>query len=159
MQATTTRRTLSATTLVGDGVRNTAGDSLGKIEELMIDLPTGRVAYAVLSFGGFLGMGDKLFAIPWSALKLDEAAHEFVLNVSKERLEKAPGFDKSVRVAGHGRPIVGSEHSRLLRAEGLLGIRPRAPWGRSDHARCRVLCILKDLLAGWPQATCSRASS
>jgi len=95
MQATTTRRTLSASTLIGDGVRNTAGDSLGKIEELMIDLPTGQVAYAVLSFGGFLGMGDKLFAIPWSALRLDEDAHEFVLSVSKERLEKAPGFDKS----------------------------------------------------------------
>lgn len=94
MQATTTRRTLSASTLAGDAVRNARGESLGKIEELMIDLPTGRVAYAVLSFGGFLGVGDKLFAIPWSSLKLDADKHEFILDVSKEQLKDAPGFDK-----------------------------------------------------------------
>jgi uncharacterized protein YrrD len=52
------RRVMSAGTLAGDHVRNSAGEDLGKIEEIMIDVPTGRVAYAVLSFGGFLGMGD-----------------------------------------------------------------------------------------------------
>ncbi|MCO5381646.1 MAG: PRC-barrel domain-containing protein [Methanosarcina barkeri] len=56
---------LSASTIKGDKVVNRAGEDLGKIEELMIDLEDGRVAYAVLSFGGFLGMGNKLFAIPW----------------------------------------------------------------------------------------------
>jgi hypothetical protein len=55
---------------------------------------TGRVAYAVLSFGGFLGIADKLFAVPWSALKLDTENKRFILNVDKERLESAPGFDK-----------------------------------------------------------------
>jgi sporulation protein YlmC with PRC-barrel domain len=94
MQTTTTRRTLSASTLAGDAVRNTAGESLGKIEELMIDLPTGRVAYAVLSFGGVLGIGSKLFAVPWNSLQLDADKHEFVLDASKERLANAPGFDK-----------------------------------------------------------------
>jgi hypothetical protein len=94
MHATTTRRTLSSSSLVGDGVRNGADENLGKIEDLMIDLPTGRVAYAVLSFGGFMGMGNKLFAVPWSALRLDEDSHEFILDVPKERLESAPGFDK-----------------------------------------------------------------
>jgi hypothetical protein len=59
------RRVLGASTLTGDRVRNSAGDDLGKIEEIMIDLASGRVAYAVLSFGGFLGIGDKLFAVPW----------------------------------------------------------------------------------------------
>jgi sporulation protein YlmC with PRC-barrel domain len=88
------RRVMSASTLAGDRVRNSAGDDLGKIEEIMIDVPTGRVAYAVLSFGGFLGMGSKLFAIPWEALTLDEREHEFILNVDKQRLENAPGFDK-----------------------------------------------------------------
>jgi sporulation protein YlmC with PRC-barrel domain len=88
------RRTLSASTLSGDRVVNSAGEDLGKINELMIDLPTGRIAYAVLSFGGFLGMGDKLFAIPWKALRVDQENHNVVLNASKETLENAPGFDK-----------------------------------------------------------------
>jgi len=83
---------LSATTIKGDKVINTAGEDLGKIEELMIDLSDGRVAYAVLSFGGFLGMGNKLFAIPWGALSLRVHEHAFVLDVPKEVLEKAEGF-------------------------------------------------------------------
>ncbi len=89
-----TRRVMSASSLTGDRVRNSAGEDLGKVEEIMVDVPTGRIAYAVLSFGGFLGMGNKLFAIPWQALTLDEAEHEFVLNVDKQTLENAPGFDK-----------------------------------------------------------------
>ncbi|MBV9507214.1 MAG: PRC-barrel domain-containing protein [Acidobacteriia bacterium] len=88
------RRVLSAGTLTGDAVKNTAGEDLGKIEDIMIDVPTGRVAYAVLSFGGFLGMGNKLFAVPWQALTVNERDHEFVLNVDKTTLENAPGFDK-----------------------------------------------------------------
>ena len=89
------RTVLSASTLAGDPVRNAAGEDLGKIDEIMIDIPTGKVAYAVLSFGGFLGMGDKLFAVPWSALKVDEDEKCFVLNVDKRKIEKAPGFDKN----------------------------------------------------------------
>jgi sporulation protein YlmC with PRC-barrel domain len=77
-----------------DRVRNAAGEDLGKIEELMIDVNTGRVAYAVLSFGGFLKMGNKLFAIPWEALQLDSTNKHFILNVDKSRLENATGFDK-----------------------------------------------------------------
>lgn len=88
------RRVLSAGSLAGDKVRNSAGEDLGKIEEIMIDVPTGRVAYAVLSFGGFLGMGNKLFAVPWETMTLDEKEKEFVLNVDKSTLENAPGFDK-----------------------------------------------------------------
>jgi sporulation protein YlmC with PRC-barrel domain len=88
------RRVMSAGTLAGDRVRNSAGEDLGKLEEIMLDVPSGRVAYAVLSFGGFLGMGSKLFAIPWEALKLNEADKEFVLDIDKARLESAPGFEK-----------------------------------------------------------------
>ncbi|MDM7917224.1 MAG: PRC-barrel domain-containing protein [Candidatus Eisenbacteria bacterium] len=87
-------RVLSASTMIGDKVRNPAGDTLGKIEEIMFDTQRGRIAYAVLSFGGFLGMGDKLFAIPWKALQLLPEEHAFLLNVDKEILERAPGFDK-----------------------------------------------------------------
>src|SRR5215831_17512659 len=89
------RQVLSASTLKGDNVVNPSGEDLGKIEDLMIDLEHGQVAYAVLSFGGFLGMGDKLFAIPWEALTIDTSEKRFVLNVNKELLERAPGFDKS----------------------------------------------------------------
>jgi sporulation protein YlmC with PRC-barrel domain len=88
------RRVLSASTLAGDRVVNGRGEDMGKIDELMIDVQSGRVAYAVLSFGGFLGMGDKLFAIPWRNLTLDEDRKVFVLNVDKATLERAPGFDK-----------------------------------------------------------------
>jgi sporulation protein YlmC with PRC-barrel domain len=87
--------TLSATTLIGDPVRTPDGDDLGKIEDLMIDLDTGCIVYAVLSFGGFLGLGDKLFAIPWSALTVDLEEKCFRLDVDKETLQEAPGFNKN----------------------------------------------------------------
>lgn len=85
---------MAADTLEGDKVVNAGGDDLGTIEDIMIDVQRGRVAYAVMSCGGFLGMGDKLFAIPWSALTLDADRHCFVLDADRERFEKAPGFDK-----------------------------------------------------------------
>ncbi|HEX5125408.1 MAG TPA: PRC-barrel domain-containing protein [Rhodocyclaceae bacterium] len=85
---------MAADTLEGDEVINRKGDKLGKVQDIMLDLPKGRVAYAVLSSGGFLGMGDKLFAIPWHALTLDAERKCFILDVDKERLEAAPGFDK-----------------------------------------------------------------
>lgn len=88
-------RIMSASTLVGDEVYNPAGEHLGEIKEFMIDLDSGNIAYAVLSFGGFLGMGDKLFAIPWEALQLDTEQKRAILNVDKERLKNAPGFDKN----------------------------------------------------------------
>jgi sporulation protein YlmC with PRC-barrel domain len=85
---------LSASALKGDKVVNRAGEDLGQVEDFMIDLENGRIAYAVLSFGGFLGMGNKLFAIPWQALKLELYEHAFILDVNKEILEKAEGFEK-----------------------------------------------------------------
>jgi sporulation protein YlmC with PRC-barrel domain len=85
---------MAADTLQGDKVMNRRGDDLGTIEDIMIDVQRGRVAYAVMSCGGFLGLGDKLFAIPWSALTLDANRHCFVLDADKERFQKAPGFDK-----------------------------------------------------------------
>jgi bifunctional non-homologous end joining protein LigD len=88
------REVLAASTLSGDTVRNSAGEDLGKVDEIMIDITTGRVAYAVVSFGGFLRMGNKLFAIPWSALTVDEDEKCFILDVDKSILQSAPGFDK-----------------------------------------------------------------
>lgn len=87
-------RLMGACTLVGSDVYNQHDEDLGDIKEIMLDTQSGNVRYAVLCFGGFLGMGEKLFAVPWSALKLDALNKRFVLNVDKDRLETAPGFDK-----------------------------------------------------------------
>lgn len=94
-QAKTWLLLLSATTLIGDEVCNKQDEKLGKIQDLMIDLAKGEIRYAVMSSGGFLGMGDRLFALPWKALTLDQEKRRFVLDVAIERLKKAPGFDKS----------------------------------------------------------------
>lgn len=85
---------LSSSTLSGEEVVNRAGENLGDIKDLMIDVQSGRVTYAVLEFGGFIGMGSKLFAVPLSAMDLDTDNKRFILDQSKERLENAPGFDK-----------------------------------------------------------------
>jgi len=87
-------RVMAASTLEGDDIVNEQGEDLGTLKEIMIDVPTGRIAYAVLSSGGFLGIGDKLFAIPWNALRMDPPNHRFILNIARERLAEAPGFDK-----------------------------------------------------------------
>jgi len=88
------RSVMGATTLVGDSVHNTVDEKLGTVKEIMIDIPSGRIAYAVLSFGGALNLGNKLFAVPWSILTVDEDEKRFILNVDKEQLKNAPGFDK-----------------------------------------------------------------
>jgi sporulation protein YlmC with PRC-barrel domain len=85
---------MGAETLIGNDVCNDKREDLGEIKEIMLDVRSGRVCYAVLSFGGFLGMGEKLFAVPWDALTLDTKHKRFVLNVERDRLKDAPGFDK-----------------------------------------------------------------
>ena len=85
---------MGADTLIGNDVYSQNEEDLGDIKEIMLDTSTGKVSYAVLSYGGFLGMGEKLFAVPWEALKLDTINKRFVLNVDSEKLESAPGFDK-----------------------------------------------------------------
>ena len=85
---------MSAQTLAGNDVYNLENEKVGDIEDIMLDMRSGRVRYAVLSFGGFLGMGGKLFAVPWTALELDTKNKRFVLDVGKARLQSAPGFDK-----------------------------------------------------------------
>ncbi len=88
------RRVVAAGDVTGNDVRNLKGEDLGTIKEVVLDASSGTVAYAVLSFGGFLGMGDKLFAVPWKALSLNADNGGFVLDVDEERLENAPGFDE-----------------------------------------------------------------
>jgi sporulation protein YlmC with PRC-barrel domain len=92
--ATPEGRNLTAKTLIGDDVKNSQDETLGKVEDFMIDLEGGRIAYAVVSHGGVLGVNQKLFAIPWSAFRLDTDNHDFVLDVDKDVLKNAEGFDK-----------------------------------------------------------------
>jgi sporulation protein YlmC with PRC-barrel domain len=87
-------RLMGADTLMGNDVYNRQDEDLGDIKEIMLDVPAGRISYAVLSYGGVLGMGEKLFAVPWNALTLDTDNKRFTLDVSKDSLKDAPGFDK-----------------------------------------------------------------
>ena len=84
---------VKASTIIGTKVFNPEGESLGEIKEVVIDPSMGRVAYVVVSFGGFLSLGEKLFAIPFSSFAYNVARNEYVLDVPKERLIEAPGFN------------------------------------------------------------------
>lgn len=87
-------RLMTASTLDGNQVVNRQDEALGEIEEIMLDIEHGRIAYAVMGAGGFLGLGERLFALPWSALTLDTDRKCFVLDADKASFEDAPGFDK-----------------------------------------------------------------
>jgi len=80
--------------VIGADIQNATNENLGDVKDLVIDSTTGRVRYAVVSFGGWLGMGDKLFAVPMNALQGDSAREYFVMNVSKDQMKNAPGFDQ-----------------------------------------------------------------
>jgi sporulation protein YlmC with PRC-barrel domain len=84
---------VKASSIIGTKVVNPEGENLGEMKEIAIDPHTGRVAYAVVSFGGFLNMGKKLFAIPFRSFAYSVLNNQYVLDVPRERLEAAPGFD------------------------------------------------------------------
>ncbi|MBA2721592.1 MAG: PRC-barrel domain-containing protein [Methylibium sp.] len=84
---------MRASKLIGSDVRNAQDQNLGNIKDLIIDVTNDRVYYAILSFGGFLGLGDKLFAYPVSAFRQVGNEDKVILNIDEERLKKAPGFD------------------------------------------------------------------
>jgi sporulation protein YlmC with PRC-barrel domain len=85
---------MSCANLAGDPVIDARGEDLGKLDHVMLDVPSGRIAYGVLARGGVFGIGERLFAIPWDALTLDVTRKCFVLDVDRDRLERAPGFDR-----------------------------------------------------------------
>lgn len=87
-------RFLTASTLIGEKVINGAGERIGEVNNIMIDVNEGKIQYLVIECGGFLGIGEKFFAIPYAALSIDTGEHAFVLDQDKETLENAPGFDK-----------------------------------------------------------------
>ncbi len=85
---------MAAQTLQGNDVLNLAGEKLGVLQDIMLDVPNGLIAYAVLERGGMMGIGEKLFAVPWNALTLDTDRKCFLLDVDLARLRQARGFDK-----------------------------------------------------------------
>jgi sporulation protein YlmC with PRC-barrel domain len=92
-RANTPLKRLTATSIIGDKIVNQNGENLGKIHNLMINLRNGMVEYVVIEFGGFLGVGEKLFAVPFKELAVNEKDEVFVLNRDKSYLKDSPGFD------------------------------------------------------------------
>ncbi|MFZ6745586.1 PRC-barrel domain-containing protein [Undibacterium sp. JH2W] len=84
---------MGASTLIGDKVVNLAEEHLGDIKEIMLNTHSGNIAYAVVAHGGLLGIGEKLFAVPWSTLRLDALNKRFILDIAKIHFENSPGFD------------------------------------------------------------------
>lgn len=91
----TLARDARASKLIGREVLGTGGEKLGRIDDLIVDMSTGRLQYAVLSFGGVAGLGDKLFAYPVNAFRAAADSDDLTLNVDKDRLRSSPGFDKA----------------------------------------------------------------
>lgn len=87
-------RILTATSIIGDKVHNKAGDDLGKIMDIMLNVDAGNIEYVIIVFGGFMGMRQKYFAVPFEALTLDVDHQTFIFDQSRESFEKHPGFNK-----------------------------------------------------------------
>lgn len=85
---------LSTHTLIGSEVVTRTDEKLGSVKDFMMNTASGSINYAVISAGGFLGIGDKLYAVPWEALSLDTQAKNFILDVDVEQFKSAPGFEK-----------------------------------------------------------------
>lgn len=117
MDKMTTGNLINAEKVHGTDVYNTAGEKLGTIEDLVLDKINGCVQYAVLSFGGFLGLGDKHYPLPWSALKYDTRQGGYIVNLSKEQLENAPSIEADEQIdwtPDYGRRVDSSTTSRAV---------------------------------------------
>lgn len=92
----TTSQIISSDKVEGTSVYNPAGDKLGSIDDLMIDKQSGHVRYAVLEFGGFLGIGADRYPLPWNLLTYDVDKEGYVVPLDKDRLKDAPRYSKDV---------------------------------------------------------------
>jgi sporulation protein YlmC with PRC-barrel domain len=99
---------ISSDKVEGTSVYNANGDKLGSIDDLMIDKRSGQVRYAVLEFGGFLGMGTDRYPLPWSMLKYDTKLDGYVVPVDKSQLEKAPRYSETET------PLYSDEYGRKV---------------------------------------------
>lgn len=106
--STTSSNVIASDRVEGTAVYNTAGEKLGSIDTLMIDKQSGQVRYAVLEFGGFLGMGTERYPLPWSTLKYDTRQDGYVVPVDKGTLENAP------RYADNDAPAYSDDYGRKV---------------------------------------------
>lgn len=95
ISADETRTLIAASKVSGTAVQNRTGESLGSIYDVMIDKRSGRVSYAIMSFGGFLGMGESYHPLPWDMLQYDPANGTYIVDISKDKLEGAPSYATS----------------------------------------------------------------
>jgi sporulation protein YlmC with PRC-barrel domain len=93
MAISSPKTAIAADRVEGTEVYNTKGEHLGEVEDVIIDKQSGKVAYAVMSFGGFLGIGEKYHPVPWSMLKYDTGKSGYVVPLDKRTLEQAPSYD------------------------------------------------------------------
>jgi hypothetical protein len=90
----TTGNLIASEKVTGTAVYNQAGETLGSVDDIMIDKASGHAIYAVMAFGGFLGMGEKYHPLPWATLKYDPRKAGYVVNLDKKMLEGAPSYDR-----------------------------------------------------------------
>jgi sporulation protein YlmC with PRC-barrel domain len=129
-------RIMRASEMIGADVENAQGENLGEIKDLAIDVGRGKIGYAVLSFGGFLGMGDKLFAIPFEALTHHE--DKCVLDVPKERLKEAPGFDPDAW-PDFSDAAMGAELRRFYGLKPITGVGTKTTCTADDLVRLKAM--------------------
>jgi len=91
----TSGRLIAAEKVNGTNVYNLQGEELGSVEDILIDKVSGRAVYAIMAFGGFLGMGEKQHPLPWSTLKYDDRKGGYIVNLDKKMLQDAPTYDRS----------------------------------------------------------------
>ena len=96
---------ISANKVTGTNVYNTDGDHLGEISDVMLDKRSGNIAYAVMSFGGFLGIGERYHALPWAALKYDTRQGGYVVGLTVDQLKEAPTYAANELPAGAIAPL------------------------------------------------------
>ena len=101
---------ISAGKVQGTNVYNTGGDSLGEVYDVMIDKMSGKVAYAIMSFGGFLGIGERYHPLPWNTLKYDTRQGGYVVGLTRQQLEGAPTYARTETPAWGDRAYEKSIH-------------------------------------------------
>lgn len=83
---------IRAKKVIGTSIKDASGATIGKVEDIVLDKLSNHIMFAIVGFGGFLGMGEKFHPLPWSALDYDEDANGYVVNVTKEQLKAAPAY-------------------------------------------------------------------
>ena len=128
---------IAAEKVEGTDVYNLQGDKLGTVDDIMLDKVSGKAIYAIMSFGGFLGIGEKYHPLPWSTLKYDESKGGYIVNLDKKILENAPTYDINEDFRGRRTTAAGSTSTTTRRATGKARAKARAAERARDAAFVR----------------------